>query len=118
MSDKVSNYIKLTIPSHLLGDGEVQARVDEVTRIAGGVSLTPSKGEWFDDKGVRHVDDNVVVQWNFKDNARHDVLMANARVVHAMFTHGEKAVFRERYYRTNLEQYRAVILYTPVMTAE
>lgn len=118
MSDKVSNYIKLTIPSHLLGDGEVQARVDEVTRIAGGVSLTPSKGEWFDDKGVRHVDDNVVVQWNFKGKQRYDVSMASVRVVHAMFSHGEQAVFRERHYQTYPEPYSAVILYAPVMKTE
>ncbi|QGH45042.1 hypothetical protein [Bacteriophage Titan-X] len=114
MADNVHNFIRVTIPEHMLGDGEVQARVDEVTKIAGGVSMTPSRGEWFDDKGERHVDQNVVMQWNFKAGKRHLMTVATGRVVNAMFFHGEKAVFRERWF--NDEVYRASILYAPTHT--
>lgn len=114
MSSHVNNYIKLTIPRSLVGDGEVQARVDEVTKAAGGVTTTEAWGDWFDDEDKRHVEQVFVHQWNFGAAKRGTVSALVGRVVSSMWDHGEKAVFRERWYQTEpYSGYRADILYPP-----
>lgn len=58
------SYYRVTLPRRAVEmiDHDV---LNAVTKAAGGVSVTHSVGQWFDDDGELHEDSNDVFQWNF-----------------------------------------------------
>ena len=46
---------------------EVFQRMDDITKIFGGVTVTEAVGHWFNDNGVKHIDNNLIYEWNVGD---------------------------------------------------
>lgn len=67
------NYYRVTLPRRAVEmiDHDV---LNAVTKAAGGVSVTRSNGQWFDDDGELHEDINDVFQWNFNRLRDRDVI--------------------------------------------
>lgn len=117
MATDVSNYIRLSIPSELLHDGEVQARVDELTKYIGGSTVVEGRGVWLDGDGTTYAEHVLVHQWNFGASKFPRAETLSRAIVAAMFAHGEQCVFKEREYNVNgkTKGYRARLLYpTPI----
>ena len=65
---KLDKSISITVPQ-FKNDGsamrsEVFQRMDDITKIFGGVTVTEAVGHWFNDNGVKHIDNNMVYEWN------------------------------------------------------
>ena len=68
---KLDKSISITVPQ-FKNDGsamrsEVFQRMDDITKIFGGVTVTEAVGHWFNDDGVKHIDKNMVYEWNVGD---------------------------------------------------
>ena len=68
---KLDKTISITVPQ-FMNDGsamrtEVFQRMDAITKFFGGVTVTEAKGEWFSDAGIKHVDSNLIYEWNVGD---------------------------------------------------
>ena len=68
---KLDKTISITVPQ-FMNDGsamrtEVFQRLDAITKQFGGVTITEAVGHWFDDNGVKHIDKNMVYEWNVGD---------------------------------------------------
>ena len=68
---KLDISISITVPQ-FKNDGsamrsEVFQRMDDITKIFGGVTVTEAVGHWFNDNGVKHIDNNLIYEWNVGD---------------------------------------------------
>lgn len=68
---KLDKSISITVPQ-FKNDGsamrsEVFQRMDDITKIFGGVTVTEAVGHWFNDNGVKHIDNNLIYEWNVGD---------------------------------------------------
>lgn len=68
---KLDKTISITVPQ-FTNDGsamktEVFQRMDDITKLFGGVTITETVGHWFNDYGVKHIDKNMVYEWNAGD---------------------------------------------------
>ncbi|QVR48673.1 hypothetical protein [Stenotrophomonas phage BUCT609] len=114
MAKDVSNFIRITIPRHLLNQhAGVSEAVAELTRYVGGCTRTETVGEWYDETNRLIFDSNFTMQWNFDGTKFPRAEPLSRKVVDALFAAGEKAVFKERNYNVNGKSrgYRARILY-------
>ena len=68
---KLDKTISITVPQFMNDGGamrtEVFQRMDAITKQFGGVTITEAVGHWFDDNGVKHIDKNMVYEWNVGD---------------------------------------------------
>lgn len=67
----LNKTISITVPQ-FTNDGsamrlEVFKRMDDITKQFGGVTVTEAVGHWFNEDGVKHVDKNLVYEWNAGD---------------------------------------------------
>ena len=80
---KLDKSISITVPQFMNGGGamphEVFKRMDAITKFFGGVTVTEAKGEWFSDAGIKHVDSNLIYEWNVGNVD--DVGLAMGRVI-------------------------------------
>lgn len=70
---KLDKTISITVPQ-FTNDGsamrmEVFQRMDAITKQFGGVTVTEAVGHWFNDNGVKHIDKNLIYEWNVGDVA-------------------------------------------------
>lgn len=68
---KLDKSISITVPQ-FKNDGsamssEVFKRMDDITKQFGGVTVTEAVGHWFNDDGEKHVDTNLLYEWNVGD---------------------------------------------------
>ena len=68
---KLDKTISITVPQ-FTNDGsamktEVFQRMDDITKLFGGVTVTEAVGHWFNDNGKKHIDKNMVYEWNAGD---------------------------------------------------
>lgn len=68
---KLDKTVSITVPQ-FKNDGsamssEVFKRMDDITKQFGGVTVTEAVGHWFNDDGVKHIDKNMVYEWNAGD---------------------------------------------------
>ena len=68
---KLDKTVSITVPQ-FKNDGsamssEVFKRMDDITKQFGGVTVTEAVGHWFNDDGVKHIDNNMVYEWNAGD---------------------------------------------------
>lgn len=80
---KLDKSISITVPQ-FKNDGsamrtEVFQRMDDITKIFGGVTVTETVGHWFNDEGKKHIDKNMVYEWNVGNV--NDVGLAMGRVI-------------------------------------
>lgn len=80
---KLDKTISITVPQ-FTNDGsamktEVFQRMDDITKQFGGVTVTEAVGHWFNDNGKKHIDKNMVYEWNAGDVD--DVGLAMSRVM-------------------------------------
>lgn len=65
---KLDKTISITVPQFTNDGGamrtEVFQRLDAITKHFGGVTITEAVGHWFNDDGVKHIDKNMVYEWN------------------------------------------------------
>lgn len=68
---KLDKTISITVPQFMNDGGamrtEVFQRLDAITKQFGGVTITEAVGHWFNDDGVKHIDKNMVYEWNVGD---------------------------------------------------
>lgn len=68
---KLDKTISITVPQFMNDGGamrtEVFQRMDGITKIFGGVTVTEAVGHWFNDNGVKHIDKNMVYEWSVGD---------------------------------------------------
>ena len=68
---KLDKTISITVPQFMNDGGamrtEVFQRLDAITKQFGGVTITEAVGHWFNDNGVKHIDKNMVYEWNVGD---------------------------------------------------
>ena len=65
---KLDKTVSITVPQ-FKNDGsamssEVFKRMDDLTKLFGGVTVTEAVGHWFNEDGVKHIDKNLVYEWN------------------------------------------------------
>ena len=68
---KLDKSISITVP-YFKNDGSVMSqkvfnRLDDLTKIIGGVTIHEASGHWFNDDGQKHVDSNLIYEWNVGD---------------------------------------------------
>ena len=80
---KLDKTISITVPQFMNDGGamrtEVFQRLDAITKQFGGVTITEAVGHWFNDNGIKHIDKNMVYEWNVGDVE--DVPEAMSRVM-------------------------------------
>ena len=68
---KLDKTISITVPQFTNDGGamrtEVFKRMDDITKLFGGVTVTEAVGHWFNDNGFKHIDKNMVYEWNVGD---------------------------------------------------
>lgn len=96
MSTNVNNYIRLTLPRTVAA--KLIFLISDATKEAGGCTASVAQGQWFDKDGNLFVETVEMFQWNFKDGQLDDMRALTRAIVDAALEHGEKAVFRERYF--------------------
>ena len=68
---KLDKTISITVPQFMNDGGamrtEVFQRMDAITKHFGGVTITEAVGHWFNDDGVKHIDKNMIYEWNVGD---------------------------------------------------
>lgn len=80
---KLDKTVSITVPQ-FTNDGsamktEVFRRMDDITKQFGGVTVTEAVGHWFNDNGKKHIDKNMIYEWNVGDVV--DVGEAMSRVM-------------------------------------
>ena len=65
---KLDKSISITVP-YFKNDGSVMSqkvfnRLDDLTKLLGGVTIHEASGHWFNDDGKKHVDSNLIYEWN------------------------------------------------------
>lgn len=105
----VGNFIQITIPRKLMpttGSGPLASVLVAATKCAGGMTLTPVQGTWFDSEGVEYAEENYTVRWNFSNENRKRMMAYRDDIVQRMFEAGEKAVLVERYFEASFVGYQ------------
>lgn len=68
---KLDKTISITVPQFMNDGGAMRTgvfqRMDAITKQFGGVTVTEAVGHWFNDDGVKHIDKNMVYEWNVGD---------------------------------------------------
>lgn len=80
---KLDKSITITVPQ-FKNDGSAMAletfkRMDDLTKLCGGVTVTEAVGHWFNDDGVKHIDKNLIYEWSVGDVE--DVDIARDRIM-------------------------------------
>lgn len=74
---KLDKSISIIVPK-FKNDGSYMSqkvfnRLDDLTKLLGGVTIHKADGHWFNDEGKKHVDSNLIYEWNVGDVGDIDV---------------------------------------------
>lgn len=88
----LNKSVSITVPQ-FTNDGsamrlEVFKRMDDLTKFFGGVTVTEAVGHWFNDDGIKHVDKNLIYEWNAggvvdADDARDRIMLGILSLLNA-----------------------------------